>query len=498
MRAMEGVARIRERRPVVTVVGDFLLDGWWSGRIERIAREAPAPVVELSERRESPGGAANTAMNLAALGARVRAVGVVGADGAGARLRGRLAEEGVDVSRLREVPGASTTTKVRVSVEGQVLLRLDRGQAGGWPEAARRRLAADVGEAAPSAGALLVCDYGSTVLDDSVVAALAALPRPALLVVDAHDPGRWRAARPDVVTPNAAEAERALGAALGEGEARVERVSAAADGLRAATGAGAVVVTLDRTGTVLLRQGRSPHRTHAHPAPERQASGAGDVFVAALTAARAAGLATDEAVDLAQHAADVAVRGTGTCVCSLDELERWLGRPEDPALTLDRLAERIERHRAAGERVVFTNGCFDVLHRGHTSCLRQAKALGDVLVVGINSDASARRLKGPDRPVNSARDRANVVAELSCVDYVTVFDDDTACSLIRRLAPDVYAKGGDYTPEMLAEAAEVRRLGGEVAILDYVPDHSTTELLGRIRSAPARAPRRAAAGAEAR
>lgn len=187
-------------------------------------------------------------------------------------------------------------------------------------------------------------------------------------------------------------------------------------------------------------------------------------------------------MDLAQHAADIAVRRPGTCVCSLEELAEQLDRPGDSAMQVDELAERLQSHRRAGHRIVFTNGCFDVLHRGHTSYLRQAKRLGDVLVVAVNSDDSVRRLKGHDRPVNSDTDRADVLAALSCVDYVTVFHEDTPRALIRRLRPDVYAKGGDYTAEMLPETPDVRAAGGQVVILDYVSDHSTTEIIGRIRS----------------
>lgn len=504
MSAIELVARLQRNHPRVTVVGDFLLDGWWSGRIDRIAREAPAPVVDLAERRDAPGGAANTAVNLSALGAEVSAVGAVGADAAAESLRSGLSDAGVDVSRLRRVPGAHTTTKVRVSVDEQVLVRLDETQSAEWPEEARERLVADVGDAIARGDAVLICDYGSAVLDDGVVAELARLPRAPLVIVDAHDPTRWSALRPDLVTPNAAEAERVLDDALGEGEERAGRAAAKAAILLDRTGAEAAIVTLDRSGTVLLGRDRAPFRTHAHPAPERHASGAGDVFVAALTAARSAGARLEAAAEFAQQAADVAVRAPGTCVCSLGDLEAWLGRPADPALPLDRLAERLAEHRRAGDRIVLTNGCFDVLHRGHTSSLRQAKRLGDVLVVALNSDASARRLKGPGRPVNDARDRASVIAELSCVDYVTVFDDDTACAVIRRLEPDVYAKGGDYTPEMLPETAEMRRLGGDVVMLDYVREHSTSEMLGRIRARsdaaserPAAAPLPARAGSGA-
>jgi rfaE bifunctional protein nucleotidyltransferase chain/domain len=162
-------------------------------------------------------------------------------------------------------------------------------------------------------------------------------------------------------------------------------------------------------------------------------------------------------------------------------LTAWLGRSPDVALDAAALAATLEQHRSQGERIVFTNGCFDVLHRGHTSYLKQAKRLGDVLVVAINGNGSVRRLKGPDRPINDETDRANVLAALSCVDYVTIFDDDTPRDLIALLRPDVYAKGGDYTPEMLPETDIVRAVGGEVAILDYVPEHSTSGIVQRIR-----------------
>ncbi|WP_336660716.1 PfkB family carbohydrate kinase [Leucobacter sp. USHLN153] len=484
MTPLETIALIRDRRPRVAVLGDFLLDRWWHGTVDRVAREAPAPVVELSGASDLPGGAANTARNLAALGAEVAALGAIGADEPGDRLCERLMESRVDVSAVQRVPGGRTTTKARVSVEDQVLIRLDDSQRDPWPSSVQERLLRDLEAALPLCDALVVCDYGATLLTDALIERLAALPRPKLLVVDAHDPARWAALRPDAITPNAGETERLLGASLGSGEARVAAADAARAKLQARSGAQAVVVTLDRTGTVLLDGELPPHRTRARAAPEQQASGAGDVFVSALSVARAAGAPMADAVDLAQLAAEIAVERTGTCRCSLDELELRATAAPDPQLSARELAERLELHRRAGERIVFTNGCFDVLHRGHTAMLRQAKRLGDVLVVALNSDDSARRLKGPGRPLNGIRDRVNVVAELSCVDYVTVFDDDTASGLLHEFRPDVYAKGGDYTPEMLEEAAEMRRIGGDVVMLDYIPDHSTSELIERIRTAP--------------
>jgi rfaE bifunctional protein nucleotidyltransferase chain/domain len=302
-----------------------------------------------------------------------------------------------------------------------------------------------------------------------------------LLVVDSHDPRPWAPLRPDLVTPNAQETARMLDLRLPDGQDRVDAVSAHAPELLEATGAGAVVVTLDRDGTVLLRPDGVTHRTWARPAAEKQASGAGDTFVAALTLARSAGLPLTASLDLAQSAADVVVHQPGTSVCSTGQLSRYLKAFADTALGADELARQLELHRSEGQRIVLTNGCFDVLHSGHTRYLNQAKQLGDVLVVALNSDQSVRRLKGAGRPINQVADRAAVVAALSCVDYVTVFDTPTAAPLIRQLRPEVYAKGGDYTPEMLAETPAVEEYGGRVAILDYVAERSTSAVVKRIR-----------------
>lgn len=469
--------------PRVVVIGDFLLDGWWSGRIDRLAREAPAPVVELLEREYAPGGAANTAVNLAALGARVQAVGLVGDDDEGRMLRERLRDAGVDVTTLLAVPGTRTTTKFRILAGDQLVVRLDDGERGAWPDAAVEDLIAAATTATAGADAEIICDYGSAALQPALVAGLARrAERPALTVVDAHEPARWRELEPHLVTPNAAEAARTLGRPMPEGADRASFVIENTAEILAVTGARAAVVTLDANGAVLVRNGDAPLLTHAHPALEKQASGAGDTFVAALTAGMASGLPLHTALELAQAAADIVVQKPGTCVCTSEELERWLTGSPDITLDAAQLAARLAEHRQQGKRIVFTNGCFDVLHRGHTSYLRQAKQLGDVLVVALNGDESVRRLKGPDRPINRSADRANVLAALSCVDYVTIFDEDTPTELIRMLRPHVYAKGGDYTPEMLDETRVVEEVGGTVAILDYVPANSTTALVNRIRS----------------
>ncbi len=498
---------LAEEHPVVTVIGDAILDGWWDGLIERFCREAPAPVVEIGHRDFAPGGAANTAMNLAALGADVRLVSIIGEDTAGRELTARLAAAGVDTRYLVTHADMVTTTKYRISSGGQLLLRLDDA-ASEIPAGALDELGAMVPGAVATSDAVVLCDYAAGALDGEVRARLLetlAERDGMLLVVDAHDPARWSQLRPDLATPNAREAAQLLGTKWPSGPERSSAVESRGTELLDASGAVAVVVTLDRDGTITLTaadgthqaehraSGSSQavathravvvHRTWARPEVEKQASGAGDTFVAALTMARVVGLPLTTSLDLAQAAADVVVHRPGTSVCSTEELCRHIAQFAETALLAGELEQQIEAHRRDGHRIVLTNGCFDVLHRGHTRYLNQAKQLGDVLIVAINSDASVRELKGPDRPVNPEADRAAVIAALSCVDYVTVFDTPTPIPLIDLLQPDVYAKGGDYTPEMLAETKAVERYGGTVAILDYVPEHSTTAVLERIRTA---------------
>ncbi len=471
--------------PSVIVLGDAVLDVWLAGESHRLCREAPVPVIDVAHRSTAPGGAANTAVNLAALGADVMLVSVIGDDPEGEALRGLLAAAGVRTRGLVTDPGRRTPTKQRIASGDQLVARYDLS-----PE---RELTDAAGDAAAAAlrtalahrpAAVVVGDYGLGTTGPALHRELAGRRDELdLLVVDAHDLAPWASLRPDLVTPNVTEAAALLGTPVPDGE-RLDALGARREELLAASGASTVVLTGDREGAALLT-GNPPrtHRTWADPAPERRASGAGDSFVAGLTLGITVGLEPASAIELAQAAADVAVNAPGTAVCSATQLAARLLRTRGAMLDHPELARVLAEHRAAGRRIVFTNGCFDVLHRGHVAYLAQAKQLGDVLVVALNSDSSVTRLKGPGRPVNPVEDRAAVLAALSCVDLVTSFDEDTPAALLEMLRPATYAKGGDYTPEMLPETPLVRRLGGEVRILDYLPDTSTTLIVDRIRAA---------------
>ncbi|SDZ38907.1 rfaE bifunctional protein, domain I/rfaE bifunctional protein, domain II [Micromonospora pattaloongensis] len=475
-------------RPVL-VVGDPMLDDWHFTTSERLCREAPAPVLRLRDRQLAAGGAANTAVNLAALGGRSLLVAPVGADAGGDRLRDCLERAGV-TDRTVTQPGRPTPVKRRLLADDQIVLREDEGDAAGpLPDDGVRRLLRALRGAVEEFGprpALVICDYG-----------LGALPEPArawlvanrelfgTVTLDAHDLRPWRGLAPSAVTPSLAEAAHLLRRPSRPGD-RAATAAAWLPALRERTGAAVVAVTLDSDGAIVGDGDGQPHRTHADPAAASHAVGAGDAYLAALTLALAAAAPTPLGAETAQLAAAVTLGGPGTCVCDRDALFA----AADPAVTdAVGLAARVRRRRAQGDRVVFTNGCFDVLHRGHVRYLEQAAALGDVLVVAVNSDESVRRLKGPDRPVNPVEDRVAVLAALSCVDHVVVFEEDSPADLIATVRPEVYVKGGDYPPELVPEAPLVRRLGGQVHCVGYVPDRSTSAIIDRIRAdASERAP----------
>ncbi len=502
------------------VLGDVLLDEWCHGHTDRLCREAPVPVLDVQEETYAPGGAGNTAVNLARLGARAVLVAAVGADPAGQRVRAELAAAGV-VDRTVTVPGRPTPVKRRLLADGQLLLRQDlqatptRLPTGAGERLRRRLVALTLDDPAP---VLLVCDYGlGGIPDDLRRWLLVERARFDPVGLDAHDLRRWEGLAPTIVVPSFEEAQQAIARAQADGLDEVEmepgdetapRVRAAyryAAGLLNLTGAQTVAVTVDRDGVVIAGQDGQRYRTRAWSAPTSYTAGAGDTYLATAALAIAAGGTLPEIAELAQRAAQLALVGPGTCVCDRERLRAELPVPPAPAtpshgpavVDLPELMATVQRCRDAGGRVVFTNGCFDILHRGHVTYLEQARQLGDLLVVAVNSDTSVRRLKGPHRPVNPVEDRVAVLAALSAVDQVAVFEEDSPASLIEAIRPEVYVKGGDYPPELVPEAPLVRRLGGQVQILGYVPDRSTSAAIARIRGRADRARAPAAASARA-
>jgi D-beta-D-heptose 7-phosphate kinase / D-beta-D-heptose 1-phosphate adenosyltransferase len=480
------VERLRAFRGTrVLVLGEAMLDSYVRGSAERLSREAPVPIVTLHERVDAPGGAGNTAVNVATLGGEPLFVSVCGRDAEGERLIAALASHGVATDDV--LPGEARTTlaKERILADGQMLARLDSGSQAPIDAETEDDLIARLAAAHATADAVIVSDYDYGVVTPRIVAVLGELQaaRPLPLIVDARDPSRYRRLRVTAAKPNYGEAVRLLGLRELRGtDARVHQIGSHGERLLELTGAQVVAVTVDTDGAFVFERGRPPYRTYSRPHSHSRAAGAGDTFVAALTLAIATGATSPEAAELASSAAAVVVAQDGTTACSARALEESISTVGKRIAERDRLAGRIAYLRSQGRRIVFTNGCFDILHRGHITYLNRAKALGDVLIVGVNSDDSVARLKGPTRPINGLDDRLHVLEALSCVDLVVPFEEDTPVELLRVVRPHVFVKGGDYSLDTLPEAPVVAELGGTVQILPYVEDRSTSGIIDRVRA----------------
>lgn len=466
-------------RARVLVAGDLMLDRYWSGPARRISPEAPVPVVHVSELDDRPGGAGNVALNVAALGGRAWVCAPVGADEAAAVLRARLEAAGVGCA-FEVVPQAATITKLRVLARHQQLIRLDFED--GFPDFEPARLAAGVTALLDAAGIVVCSDYAKGALRDvaAVIAAARTAGRPVLVDPKGTDYARYAGAL--LITPNEAE----FAAVAGEWADEAGLV-AKARRLAADCGIGHVLITRSERGMTLVAADGAPAQHIPTRAREVfDVTGAGDTVIATLAAALAAGSPLADAVQLANHAAGIAVGKLGTATVTPLELAAALTPARPPAAgVVERTAllEELAAARARGERIVMTNGCFDLLHAGHVRYLAEAAALGDRLIVAVNDDASVRRLKGSERPINPLAARMEVLAALRAVDWVVPFTEDTPRALIAQLLPDVLVKGGDYRPEDIAGGAEVIAAGGEVIVLGFVEGHSTTATVGRIRGA---------------
>lgn len=456
----------------ILVVGDVMLDRYWTGATDRISPEAPVPVVHVGAHEERPGGAANVAVNLAKLGADVELLGLVGVDAEAERLGRMLAAAGIG-NALVECDGAPTVTKLRVLSRHQQLLRLDFEN--GFGAEAAAALAGRFEGAVANASLVIASDYAKGALSDipRMIAAARAAKVPLLVDPKGRDFTRYRGAW--ALTPNRAEFEAVVGPCADD-IVLVER----AESLREELDLHALLITRSEEGMSLVAEGVPPVHLPTQAREVADVTGAGDTVIAAFGAAVAAGLPPAEAAGLANAAAGVVVGRVGAASVTPIELKLALhahGRgPVDEAVLLS----LVEHARSRGERIVMTNGCFDLLHAGHVRYLAEARSLGDRLVVAVNDDDSVRRLKGPSRPVVPLGDRMDVLAALADVDWVVPFGEDTPARLIEAVLPDVLVKGGDYAPDEIAGSDAVRRAGGEVRVLPLLDGRSTSNLIERI------------------
>ena len=464
----------------VAVVGDLMLDETWTGEVSRIAPEAPVPLLHLSAMSRRAGGAGNVVENLSALGARVLALGAVGPEEEGAWLARRLTTLPGSKGTVVVDPRRTTPVKRRMVSEGRQMLRVDQEIAAGLSPDAERELLGAALRAVVEADVLLLSDYAKGTLTPAITSELIAAARkkgiPALVDPKGRDYDRYRGAT--MVTPNRKELETVSGEAARD----VAAVARLGERLRERLSLDALLVKLSDEGMLLLEPGREPRRIRARAREVFDVTGAGDTVLATLGVALGAGLDRPAAAEVANRAAGCAVARVGTApVHWADLLEGLSAAPDEKLLDRGHLAAVCATLRRAHRRIVFTNGCFDLLHPGHIRLLSEARKLGDLLVVGLNTDASVRKLKGPERPILGEHDRAQVLGGLDAVDFVALFDEETPERLIEAVRPDVLVKGGDYTEATVVGAPFVRSYGGRVALIPLVPGRSTTDLVSRMK-----------------
>ena len=458
------------------VVGDVMLDRYWHGSANRVSPEAPVPIVRVGSQEARPGGAGNVALNVAALGCAARLLGVVGNDAAADELDTRLQAAGVycDFMRTADKP---TITKLRVISQQQHLIRADFEE----PFEARDvaalpdRAAALIGDIK----AVILSDYAKGALQDTGALITLARSRDLPVIVDPKGTAFEKYRGSTLITPNLNEFEAVVGPCANEQEL-VSKGLALVSELELQ----AMLITRGESGMTLIRPGLPELHLPARAQEVFDVTGAGDTVIAVLASALAVGESLADATALANLAASLVVGKLGTAAISGPELRRAIVGEVDSSrgvMTSEQLAIVVEDARSQGEVIVFTNGCFDIIHAGHVGYLTAARKLGDRLVVALNDDDSVRRLKGPGRPINPLERRMAVLAGLEAVDWVVSFEENTPEALLESIKPEVLVKGGDYTVDQVVGASYVQSYGGEVRTLDYLDDCSTSEIVEKMR-----------------
>ena len=460
----------------VLIVGDLMLDRYWSGGTGRISPEAPVPVVNVNSSEDRAGGAANVAVNVATLGAKVTLLGMCGKDENANILRERLETHNIQC-QFFEVEGFDTITKLRVMSRNQQLLRLDFEKSFEHADKSELELAFD--KALDEADIVILSDYAKGCLSNPAKLIEKARSKNKRVVVDPKGSDFGKYAGAALVTPNMDELRGIVGE-IGSEQVLVEK----AQSLKETLNLSALLVTRSEDGMTLFDGDNTEFHLPAKAKEVYDVTGAGDTVVSTLAVAMACNLPLQAACVLANLAASVVVGKLGTSTVTNTELALALGEQsvhlDGGVMTEDQLEIALKAAKSRGEKVVMTNGCFDILHSGHVAYLEEAAQLGDRLIVAVNTDASVTKLKGPGRPVNNVSRRMAVLAGLSAVDWVVPFEEDTPQRVIARLLPDVLVKGGDYKVEDIAGGKEVVANGGEVKVLTFEDGVSTTGIIERI------------------
>ncbi len=474
--------RLHNSHPNILVIGDLMIDHYLWGGCERISPEAPVQVVDIVRETTVLGGAGNVINNLVALGAEVRIAGVIGDDENGEELCSMLETIGVKSEGLVKQPNRKTSKKSRIIASNQQILRYDKESKEPIDPTSETELLFLVESIVSESDILILSDYGKGVITDrvasGVIAAARAAGKKVLVDPKGKDYSKYRGAY--LLTPNKKEASEATGIVIKD-DASLKK---ALLNLKERCDLECSMITLSEDGIAIYDDSMRRFPTVAKEVYD--VTGAGDTVIASLSYALSSGLSIDEAAPFANHAAAVVVGKIGSATVSLEEIESYESSLHQSTSdmhikTKEEIYALSDRLKKEGKKIVFTNGCFDILHVGHVKYLQEAKSYGDVLIVGLNSDSSVRELKGPTRPVNPETDRAYILAALEAVDYVVIFCEETPYDLIRNIAPDILVKGGDYEGKKVVGS----EFAGELRLVNFVDGKSTTATIERIHSGSA-------------
>lgn len=470
---------MRHSHPRILVIGDLMIDHYLWGGCERISPEAPVQVVDIARETTVLGGAGNVINNLAALGSRVFVAGVIGDDEIGKELQKMLNQLGVSTEGLVVQEGRKTSKKSRIVASNQQILRYDRESKEAISEPSAYAIVTYAASIMGQCDAVILSDYGKGVITDAVAQGIIsharALGKKVLVDPKGKDYTKYRGAY--LLTPNKKEASEATGISINDESS----LRAALLQLKETCDLECSMITLSEDGIAI-----DDGTMRRFPTVAREVfdvTGAGDTVIASLSYALSCGMSIDESAKFSNRAAAVVVGKIGSATVTLDEIEEYEASlhqsdSRDHLKTQPQIVEIVERLKAKNKQIVFTNGCFDILHVGHVKYLQEAKSYGDVLIVGLNTDSSVRTLKGPARPVNNEEDRAYILGALEAVDYVVLFSDETPYELIKSISPDILVKGGDYEGKSVVGA----EFAGELRLVQFVDGKSTTAIIARINN----------------
>ena len=484
MKAQHMLILDRFKEQNVLVIGDFILDRYIDGNCSRLAPEASIPVIDVGKEQSCLGGAANVAANLQQLGATVAFITLIGQDEAAKTAITLLKEKGISSLFLHFSETCSTLTKTRILKDGQLLFRLDVGKKMNALSSSYEALLTDIEKAYKKCDAVFISDYGKGTINGAIISLLTRLRKnePKVFVIDAKDYEKYKKLSPDIIKPNYA----ACLALVGESQEadRVKQALKWSKILWEETHAKKILVSMDEDGVVVNDRNMSSFHHAAYPVTVKNASGAGDTFLASFLLAHLSGASDYTATQIACQSAAIAIGNCATASCKMEDLRYQLLLPKGKVLSHVDDLKCIASSIGSVKKIVFTNGCFDIFHSGHAHYLKQAKQYGDILIVGINTDESITRLKGDLRPVNLLHDRLEVLKAMEYIDYIIPFgtvEDDTPIAFLKALCPHVFVKGEEYKGVQMAETSFLESINCQIEFVPFIPHQSTTKIIDRVQ-----------------